>query len=142
MQIVLLVYYLFGQQPEEIPSSDRQALRATLGALFQLLVYSNSALNPFIYAFMSVNFRSNFRETFKCDKMFTLFRHFFHRLLTHRPPQTSTQHPGIEKSSQASALPTKLNRNNNTTLSPLVGENQHHHRFIELSNPFSTTNRI
>lgn len=140
MQIVLHVYYLFGLG-QETPSNDHQALKATLGALFQLLVYSNSALNPFIYAFMSVNFRSNFRETFKCDKMFTLFRHFFHRLSTHhRPPQTSTPHHGIDKSSQATALPTKINKNNNTraTPSPLVGENK---KFIELSNPFSTTNR-
>jgi hypothetical protein len=72
-QIILLSYYLINQANTNnmapSPSANELGiykLSTQLSTIFQLFVYMNSALNPFIYGFISQVFRASFMEAFKC----------------------------------------------------------------------------
>ncbi len=60
IHIDLLLFYF---KPTLFESSD---LYMTVSFLWNILAYSNSCLNPFIYNFTSKEFRDNFRKTFSC----------------------------------------------------------------------------
>lgn len=70
-QIFLLTTYVFNQ----IQAANHR-ISAHLSSLFQFLVYLNSSLNPFLYAFISEIFRSSFMEAIKCTHNFHSTRHF------------------------------------------------------------------
>lgn len=74
-QIFLAIYYLLTTEENQ----DIHRITSILMALFQLLIYLSSSLNPLVYAFMSINFRLSFQETFECNKVCTLFRNIFSR---------------------------------------------------------------
>lgn len=62
LQLFLLTNYIINIQ------SDNR-LFALLSTLFNLLIYLNSALNPFLYAFVSEKFRTSFKDAIKCNKI-------------------------------------------------------------------------
>lgn len=72
-QMLLLTNYFIDQNQHEI----YHQVSAQLSSLFQLFVYFNSALNPFLYAFISEIFRSSFKEAFTCHKGLTFMRGLF-----------------------------------------------------------------
>jgi hypothetical protein len=78
---IILSYYLLNQTNADAMSSSSSSssssspnaselgiykFSAQLSAIFQFFVYLNSALNPFIYAFISQIFRASFLEAFRC----------------------------------------------------------------------------
>ncbi|KAI8521282.1 hypothetical protein Bbelb_010360 [Branchiostoma belcheri] len=60
---VLQIWLQFGNLPEESPPYFKQLRFVVL-----LLGYSNSALNPIIYAGVNENFRKSFRDAYKCKQ--------------------------------------------------------------------------
>ena len=61
-QIVLVSYYSLVTLPSDLffITTNR------LSTIFQILLSINSALNPYLYAFLSENFRESFKNVFKC----------------------------------------------------------------------------
>lgn len=77
-QIVLLTTYIMNKN--NLNQQSNHHISAHLSSLFQLLVYLNSTLNPFVYAFISEIFRTSFKEAIKCHKNLILFRNLFNDL--------------------------------------------------------------
>lgn len=75
--ILLINYILYQNTSATLGNTDLHQISAKLTAFSQLLVYLNSALNPFIYAFMSENFRQSFKEAIKCQRISNSFVDFF-----------------------------------------------------------------
>jgi hypothetical protein len=60
-QIVLVTYYTVSKKP----SQYFFYISSILSSIFQILISLNSALNPFLYAFISQKFREEFQRTFR-----------------------------------------------------------------------------
>lgn len=55
------------------PDSCQSKLEITVFILVGCLGYSNSAMNPILYAFLSDNFKKSFMKAFTCTKTKVIF---------------------------------------------------------------------
>lgn len=79
-QVFLLTTYILNASNSANFQGNHQ-ISAHLSSIFQFLVYLNSTLNPFFYAFISEVFRNSFKEAIKCKTSTRLARAFYSRIL-------------------------------------------------------------
>ncbi|RNA23386.1 somatostatin receptor type 2-like [Brachionus plicatilis] len=80
-QVFLLTTYIINTNSNGGFQSNHQ-ISAHLSSIFQFLVYLNSTLNPFFYAFISEVFRKSFKEAIKCKTSTRLAQACFSRFLS------------------------------------------------------------
>jgi hypothetical protein len=61
-QVVLIIYYSISKSQ----SDSFYSITTRLSTIFQIILGFNSALNPYLYAFLSEAFRETFKTVFKC----------------------------------------------------------------------------
>ncbi|CAF1023113.1 unnamed protein product [Brachionus calyciflorus] len=76
-QVFLTVSYMIN--PNNNGSNSYYQISAHISSAFQMLVYLNSTLNPFCYAFISEIFRNSFKEAINCNITMKLIRRCFLR---------------------------------------------------------------
>lgn len=75
-QFIITAYYF---NLNEAPSESFLLITTYLSTIFQVLLYANSALNPYLYAFLSEVFRESFKKVFQCHEV-TVAAAFYGRI--------------------------------------------------------------
>lgn len=89
----------------------------SLYLLFGCLAYSNSAMNPILYAFLSDNFRKSFSKAFSCMHHHEIEAQLIneHSIVTHKRSASNAAVAGVRKNSKylSASRATNANKQNN-----------------------------